>query len=118
MNTEQIVKRLIELVNEGKNIQAEEELYSQDIISVEQDGHTVKGLSAVIEKTKAAIDNIQESHGGGVTEAFVGKDSFLITFSMDFTAKDGSRIQMKDHGFYKVNDGKISEEYFFVQPLA
>lgn len=118
MNTEQIVKRLIELVNEGKNVQAEEELYSQDIISVEQNGHTVTGLPGVMEKTKAAMDNVQESHGGGVTEAFVGKDSFLVVFNMDFTAKDGTRVQMKEFGFYKVKDGKISEEYFFAQPLA
>lgn len=118
MSTEQIVKRLVELVKEGKNVQAEEELYSQDVISVEQNGHSVKGLQPVIEKTKAAFEGIQESHGGGVSQAFVGADNFLLVFEMDITPKGGTRTQMKEYGFYKVKDGKIAEEYFFSQPLA
>ncbi len=118
MNTEQIVRRLIELVKEGKNVQAEEELYAQDVISVEQNGHTVTGLPGVIEKTKAAFAGVETVHNSGVEVAFAGVDSFLVVFDMDMTPKGGSRMQAKDYGFYKVKDGKISEEYFFSQPLA
>ncbi len=52
MTTKEIAERLVELYNDGKSTQAEEELYAQDSISHEQDGRTATGLEAIIEKTK------------------------------------------------------------------
>jgi len=116
MTTEELVNRLVELVKEGKNLQAEEELYAQDILSVEQNGYSATGLEAVMAKTKGAMDGIETFHGGGITEVFIGKDNFLLTFELDVTHKGGSRVQMKEYGFYKVKDGKVTEEYFFMEP--
>lgn len=116
MTTEELVKRLVELVQEGKNLQAEEELYAPDVLSVEQNGHSVRGLEAIMAKTKGAIEGMQEMHGGGVSEAYVGEDNFLLVFDMDFTPKGGERMQMKEYGFYKVREGKVVEEYFYAQP--
>lgn len=117
MATEEIVKRLIELVKEGKNVQAEEELYAQDVVSYEQDGRAVSGLENVIAKTKESFSYFEEMYDGGVEIAYVNQDAFLLVFNMDFKPKGGERTQMKEYGFYKVKDGKISEEYFFAQPL-
>jgi hypothetical protein len=118
MTTEEIVKRLMELVAEGKNIQAEEELYAPDAVSYEQDGRVVTGLEGIKAKTQAAIDGTEESYGGGIRQAFVHPEGFLLVFEMDFKPKGGERMQMKEYGFYKVANGKIAEEHFFAQPLA
>jgi hypothetical protein len=118
MTTEEIVKRLVALVAEGKNLQAEEELYAQDVISVEQNGYTVQGLEAVMAKTKSAHEGMEEFYGGGITKSYVGSDSFLLYFELDLKPKGGERTTMTEYGFYKVKDGKVSEEYFFVQPLS
>ena len=40
MNTEQIAKRLVELCREGKDEQAQDELYADDAVSIEMEGST------------------------------------------------------------------------------
>ena len=118
MTAEEVVKRLMELVKEGKNVQAEEELYAQDVTSTEQNGYSVSGLENVIAKTKSAVDMFDEFYDGGVETAFVGKDNFLLVFNMDVKPKGGERMQMKEYGFYKLNaEGKVSEEYFYAEAL-
>ncbi len=118
MNTQELVAKLINYIKAGQNVQAEEELYADNVVSFEQDGTSASGKADVIAKTKAAFANIEAFHGGGVSQAFVGKDSFLLVFDMDMTPKGGTRMQMKEYGFYKVSGEKIVEEHFFSQPLA
>jgi hypothetical protein len=118
MTTQEVVDRWLVLVKEGKNVQAEEELYHENILSVEQNGHQAIGLAPVIEKTKGAFQGIETFHGGGVSAAYVAADSFLLKFDMDMTPKGGERMQMTEYGFYKVADGKVTEEYFFAQPMS
>jgi hypothetical protein len=117
MTTEEIVKKLLEYIKNGQNVQAEEELYADDVLSVEQNGYSVKGKENVIAKTKAAMAGVQEFHGGGVSAAYVGADSFLLRYEMDMTPVGGERMQMIEYGFCKLVDGKVSEEYYFAQPL-
>ena len=118
MTTEEVVKRLVELVNEGKNTQAQEELYHDDVVTYEQDGSITKGKVDVMEKTKGMANYFDALYGSGVSAAFVGSDNFLLKFAMDFTPKGGERMQVDEYGFYKLQDGKVIEEYFYMQPLA
>ncbi|MDB4940135.1 MAG: nuclear transport factor 2 family protein [Candidatus Doudnabacteria bacterium] len=118
METQELVKKLIEYVKAGENVKAEQELYAPDVVSFEQNGYSATGLDAVIEKTKGAMNHFDAVHGGGVTEAYVGKDSFLLIFDMDVTPKGGARMQMREYGFYKVKDGKVIEEHFYADKLA
>ena len=118
MNIQEIVKKIVEYINTGKNVQAEEELYADDVLSVEQNGHSVKGKEAVIQKTKGAFAEVEEVFSGGVDQAFVSADNFLLIMNMDMKRKGGERMKSTEYGFYKVKDGKISEEYFFSQPMA
>jgi hypothetical protein len=61
---------------------------------------------------------VEEFFGGGVEKAFVGKDSFLLVITFDAKRKGEERTKVTEYGFYKVKDGKISEEYFFAMPLG
>jgi hypothetical protein len=118
MTTQELVQKLIDYVKEGRNVDFEKEYYGQDVLSMEQNGYSAQGLEAVIAKTQAAGDMFEEFYSGGVETAFVGQDNFLLVFHMDVKPKGGERMQMKEYGFYKVKDGKVSEEYFFAQPMA
>ena len=119
MTTQETVDRLLELIAQGKNVEAEQELYAQDVVSFEQDGRSATGLDAVIAKTKAAQEYFEEFYGGGVKTAYVGAKDFLLHFEMDVKPKGGERMTMVEFGFYKLNDeGKVSEEYFYMTPRA
>lgn len=118
MTTDELVKKLVKYINEGKNLQAEEELYAQDVVSYEQNGTMAKGLEAVMEKTKGSMANFEEFYGGGVEQTYVAGNAFLLFFHLDFKPKGGERMQMKEYGFYKVADGKIIEEHFFAVPFV
>lgn len=117
MTTEEVAKKIVQYIHEGKNLQAEEELYDKEVISHEQNGLVVKGLEGVMAKTKSAMGNIEEFFGVNVAQTFVGADTFLLDIQMDMKPKGGERMQAKEYGFYKVKDGKVIEEYFYMQPL-
>lgn len=116
MNTQEFVKKLVGYINEGKNLQAEQELYADDVVSVEQNGYVVKGKEAVMAKTKGAIEAVEQFFGGGVSQAYVGAGNFILEFDMDVKRKGEERGTFRQSGFYKLKDGKVSEEYFFMKP--
>jgi ketosteroid isomerase-like protein len=118
MTTEELMTKLIAYVHEGKNVQAEEELYADDVLSVEQDGRSAQGKEAVIAKTKGAAAYVEEFYSVKIDPAFVGAESFLLVYKMDIKPKGGERIQMTEYGFYKVKDGLVLEEYFFAKPYG
>ncbi len=116
MTTEEIVGKLVEYIKRGENVKAEEELYADSVVSFEQDGRSAHGKEAVIAKTKAAVEYIEEFHSVDVSKAWIGDNNFLLEITMDVTPKGGERVTMTELGFYKLTDGLVTEEYFFMQP--
>lgn len=114
MTIEEIAARLQVLVNEGKNLQAEEELYAANVVSHEMDGRTARGLEAVIAKTKEAFTMFEEVHKSELSKYIINQDTILAIFEMDFKPKGGERMAVTEYGIYKVEDGKIVEEYFYM----
>lgn len=115
MTTQAVATRLVELYNQGKALEAEQELYADVVISHEMgDGKITQGKTAVMEKTKQAFEAAKTVHRSEATKFAVNNDSFLVVFEMDMEMHDGSRFAGTEHGFYKVRDGKVTEEYFFM----
>lgn len=114
MTTQEIAERLVNLFNQGKPTEAEKELYAQNSVSHEQNGLTVTGLEGVIEKTSQAGNSAREVHKLEAENPMINQDTFLIKFNSDITPQDGERTQGVEYGFYKVSDGKIVEEYFYM----
>ena len=119
MSTEKIGSRLVELCKEGRNMDAINELYAEDIVSVEaaEGGgmpRTMEGIDAVRGKTEWWYAN-NEVHGGEVKGPFNhGDDEFAVFFAMDVTSKEsGDRMNFEEVGVYTVKDGKIVREEFF-----
>jgi len=72
MTTQQIADRLVELCRKGQILEAELELYADNISSIEpahSPSKSAKGKDAVIEKGKVFSAIIEERHGGSFSDA-------------------------------------------------
>ncbi|WP_214226731.1 nuclear transport factor 2 family protein [Pedobacter sp. B4-66] len=121
MNTQEVANRLIQLCREGKNLQAIDELYGEDIISSEPKGtpmELTEGKDAVRNKTVEWENMVEELHSASISEALVAEDFFTVVMDMDVTYKGMGRMAMKEIAVYEVKDGKIvAEEFFYKIPV-
>jgi hypothetical protein len=115
MTTQQVADRLVSLCREGKVQEAGNELYGDDIESIEPDNSPMPkaaGKKAVAEKGHQFASMIEAHHGGKITDPIVAGDYFTLGWWMDITMKGQGRTQMEEVCVYKVKDGKIVWEQF------
>ena len=119
MGALEIGQRLVALCQEGKNLEAIDELYGSNIVSVEavappEGEREATGIDAVCGKSEWWVEN-HEVHSASVKGLFPhGDDRFCVIFEFDATHKpSGQRTQMEEIGLFSVSDGKISREEFF-----
>ena len=120
MSALDIGQRLVELCQQGQNINAINELYADGIVSIEAtdppDGspREMSGIEAVRGKSEWWEAN-HEIHSASVEGPFPnGDDRFCVLFDFDVTNKPmDMRMQMKEVGLYTVDGGKIVREEFF-----
>jgi ketosteroid isomerase-like protein len=121
MDTKAVGKRLVELCRQGQNIQAMEELYDANIVSVEAVGDEtmpaeMRGIEAIRGKAKWWYDN-HEIHRGEARGPYPQGDRFAVYFNYEVTAKGGPmagrRFTIEEVGLYTVRGGKIVREEFF-----
>jgi ketosteroid isomerase-like protein len=121
MDTKEVGKKLVDLCRKGKNMEAVENLYSRDIVSVEAMGNEqmpakMRGIEAIRGKNKWWYDN-NEVHSASVEGPFPNEDRFAAIFHYETTPKDGpmkgKRMKLDEVGVYTVKDGKIVKEEFF-----
>ena len=115
MTTQEVATRLVQLCRAGKFMEAHQELYSPNIVSVEPDGSEANGAAEVHAKGEEFFAN-NEVHGLSLPTYYVGHNSFSVAFELDVTSKDGERTTLKEIGVYTVEGGKIVHEQF--QPLG
>ena len=117
MTTKEIADRLSGFFKEGKWMEAQEELFSEDAESVEP-AHspglqTVKGLDNIRKKGEMFNSMVEEMHGGYVGEPIVAGNYIAVAMGMDVTMKGAPRSKMDEICVYQVKDGKIVREEFF-----
>ncbi len=116
-----IGKKLVELCQQGRNLEAIETLYAPNVVCVEAASMPgcparTEGLEAVKQKSRefSASTTI---HSSSVEGPWPHGDRFIVTFSIDMTAKAGpmagQRMQMKEAALYTVKNGKVTQEEFF-----
>jgi len=116
MTTQQIADRLVELCRKGQILEAELELYADNISSVElahSPSKSATGKDAVIEKGKVFAAMIEERHGGSFSDATVAGRYFTVAMVLDATFKGQDRMTLEEICLYEVADGKIISEQFF-----
>jgi ketosteroid isomerase-like protein len=116
MNTQEVANRLVTLCREGKNIDAVNELYADNIVSHEPKGtpmEKTEGKDAVRGKSEYWYSTVEEIHSGEVSDPIVTGNFFSCTMDMDVTYKEHGRMPMSEIAVYEVKDGKIIAEQFF-----
>jgi len=116
MTTQEVADRFFVLSQEGKFDQILEELYDDNVKSVEPVGSTwqnVQGLEQVKEKASQWQGMIEEMHDGYTNKPQAAGNYFVCTMGMDVTVKGQPRTKMDEVALYEVRDGKIILEQFF-----
>lgn len=120
MNTIEVGNRLVELVKAGSIPTVWEELYSDEIVSVEPYGGemAVSTGKAALPAKDEWFSSTFETHGIDVLGPFPHGDEFAVYYSFDVTHREsGHRFPMNEVAVYKVADGKIVHERFFYMPM-
>jgi hypothetical protein len=117
MNTEEVAKKVVELVRKQAWYEALDSLYADDIVSVEaqtRDGSSpeMRGKQAVRGKVDWWVNGM-EVHSFKAGEPFVAHNRFVVQYDADVTDKSSkARFQLSEVGVYTVKDGKIVREEF------
>ncbi len=121
MTTLDVGRKLVELLRNGRTMEALDTLYSPDVVSVEaqatpQFPAVMKGLKEVRGKNERWYAT-NEVHRADVKGPFPHGDRFALYYDFDVTAKAGPmagrRMQMQEVGLYSVAGGKVVREEFF-----
>ncbi|MEO9892613.1 nuclear transport factor 2 family protein [Aurantibacter sp.] len=117
METKEIASKLVAWCKEGDFEKPYQELYSQEIVSIENDGKSegghVEGFEGIQQKGEWWKENF-EVHNTTVSEPIVADNWFSVKFEMDTTHKpSGMRSTTSEIAVYQVKEGKIVKEQFF-----
>ncbi|MEO1258792.1 MAG: nuclear transport factor 2 family protein [Bacteroidota bacterium] len=120
MTTQEIANQLVELCRQGKDDQAVDQLYHENVKSVEIQGwpkEVVNGIDNIRKKHKEFQSSVEEFHKNEVSDPLVAGNHFCCIMKLDATFKKMGRIQMEELCLYEVKDGKIVKEQFFYPPV-
>jgi len=118
-----IGKQLADFCNQGKNLDAINTLYADNVVSVEacdmgnpELPQTTTGIDGVRKKNQWWSEHHQV-HSGTVNGPFPHGDKFILMFNYDVTSNcgpmAGQRMQMEEAGLFTVQNGKVAKEEFF-----
>jgi len=117
LTTIEVGNRLVELCRLGKVIEAQNELFADNVSCIEPaNGHSpsTNTKQAAIAKSEHFGTMIEELHSEHISEPVVAGNWFSISWAMDLTMKGQGRQKMEEIVVYHVENGKIvSEQYFF-----
>jgi len=117
MTTKEVADKLVEMCRDGKVEEAKQELFAEDIISIEPiEGilpKETKGIKAIEKKAELFISMVEQFHGSTITDPVVAGDYFSIGWDTDIQMKGEQRKTNSEICVYKVKDGKIVSEQFF-----
>jgi ketosteroid isomerase-like protein len=121
MSVADIADDLVALCREGKNLEAVNKHYADDIVSVESASGPgmpaeMTGIDAIRGKNAWWLEN-HEVHSAEANGPYVGEDQFAVEFIYDVTNKpSGKRFQIAEMALYTVENGKIVHEHFYYNP--
>ncbi len=117
MNTEEVAKKVVELVRKQAWYEALDTLYDDNVVSVEAyPGAGGSPETRGKEGVRGKIDwwvNGMKVHSFTSSDPFVGHDRFVVQYDADvIETKSNERRKLSEVGVYTVKDGKIVREEF------
>ena len=117
MTTQEVASRFNELAQQEKWFEIQDELFSDDVKSIEPRGsqylHNAEGKSAVRKKGEDWVKRIEVAHRRATTKPIIGDNHFAVGREVDITVRGHGRIQINQIMMYEVRDGQIISEQFF-----
>jgi hypothetical protein len=119
MTVEQIATRLADYCRQDQFSLAQEELYADDAVSIEQFEvpgfeKETRGINALKEKDEKFTAMVECRYGTTVSEPLIAGNSFSFVLTMDIKLKGREREQIIELCVYTIRDGKIISEQFFM----
>lgn len=117
MKTEEVAKKVVELVRKQAWYEALDALYDNDVVSVEASSMSgespeTRGKEGVRQKIDWWV-TAMEVQSFNASEPFVAHDRFVVQYDADVTDKSSKqRRSMSEVGVYTVKNGKIVREEF------
>jgi ketosteroid isomerase-like protein len=115
--TTDVANRFHELAQTGQWNEIQNELFSEDAVSIEPANspglRSVEGIDAIRQKGNQFGNMVEEMHGGYSHQPQVAGNHFAVAMGMDITMKGQGRMKMDEIAVYEVKDGKIVKERFF-----
>ena len=112
MTTQEIAKKVVELVRKQAWHEALETLYDDNVVSVEATAPESQGKQAVRGKVDWWLDTF-EVHSFDASEPFVARDRFVVQYDAEVSdKKTKERRKLCEVGVYTVKNGKIVREEF------
>ena len=117
MTIQEIAARFNELAQQEKWFEIQDELFAENVRSVEPAGSPYLGYAEgkvpVRKKGEDFVGRVEGFHGASTTEPVVAGNHFAIGRTMDVTVRPHGRIQLDEVILYEVKDGQIVLEQFF-----
>ncbi|HWB90866.1 MAG TPA: nuclear transport factor 2 family protein [Puia sp.] len=117
MTTQQVAARFSELAKQEKWFEIQDELFSDDVKSIEPAGSVYfkneQGKAAVRKKGEDWVARVQEARKLRTTEPLVTGNHFVVGREVDITVQGHGRVILNELMLYEVRDGKIVAEKFF-----
>jgi hypothetical protein len=117
LTTQQVADRFNELAKEEKWFVIQDELFADDVRSIDPDHSpyfkNAAGKATVRRKGEEFVNRIEAVHGRYTTEPIVASNHFVVGRKVDITVQPHGRIQIDQLMMYEVRDGKIVLEQFF-----
>jgi len=117
MTTTEIANRLVSMCREGKIEEAKQELFAEDIKSIEpRKGllpKEIQGMEAIRAKAQLFISHVENFYGHTISDPIVSGNFFALTWVTDLQMKGEARKTNNELCVYEVKDKKIISEQFF-----
>jgi hypothetical protein len=114
---QEVAHKLVDLCREGKNVDAINELYDDNIVSLEPEGSPMAGKTvgkeAVLASTNQWFSSVEEIHSAYISDPIVSGNFFACTMDIDATYKEQGRNEMSELCVFEVKNGKIVTSQFF-----
>lgn len=112
-NVTELLGAKVELMKQGKMVEATEQFYASDAETTDFTGVVTKDRDAMVEKMKGFLGSIQKVNGITFNNSAVNGDISFAEFTFDFDMSDGSKIYWHEIIRSVWKDGKIVSERFF-----
>lgn len=119
MTTQEVANRYVEMCRAGEFQQCYEELFSPEVVSIENDGTTHKGFEEIAQKGKEWNESLDDFQGAETGDPVVSGNSFAVPSNMTVKFKGAPEFtKFEEIGVFQVKNGKIYKEQFFYEDQA